>query len=123
MKRKLLAVVAAGAIALGGFVIVQAQPSVLGSEGERRRSRNDRRVLFSANQRARIRPRVCSGRRAARKLRRRSLHGCLPRKNSVSEQRQPQPCFFFKENKTMMTPSAATIAAAVNPTVEISARE
>jgi hypothetical protein len=36
---------------------------------------------------------------------------------------EPQPCFFFKESKTMMTPSAATIAAAVNPTVEISARE
>ena len=35
----------------------------------------------------------------------------------------PQPCFFFKENKTMITPSAAAIAAAVKPTVEISARE
>jgi hypothetical protein len=34
-----------------------------------------------------------------------------------------QPCFFLQENKMMMTPSAATIAAAVKPAVEISARE
>src|SRR5206468_8264670 len=34
-----------------------------------------------------------------------------------------QPCFFLKENKTKMMPSAAAIAAAVKPTVEISARD
>ena len=34
-----------------------------------------------------------------------------------------QPCFFLKENKTKMMPSAAATAAAVKPAVEISARD
>jgi len=34
-----------------------------------------------------------------------------------------QPCFFRQESKTAITPNPAAIAAAVKPTVEISARE
>lgn len=37
--------------------------------------------------------------------------------------RHAQPCFFFKENKRKMMPSAAAIAAAVKPVLEISTRE
>ena len=37
--------------------------------------------------------------------------------------RHAHPCFFFKENKRKMMPSAAAIAAAVKPVLEISTRE
>ena len=67
----------------------------------------------------------CSGRRVACEIQS-PQPVPLRRKNkrlafSIAE--RPQPRFFLQENKMMMTPSAATIAAAVKPAVEISARE